>query len=98
MSQSQVRWYPLLRSLLLGGAIALSPLPAIAQLRPLPDDTLGTERSIVSPDTVINGLPSNRLDGGAQRGANLFHSFREFNIDVGRGVYCPKHASQSYPL
>jgi filamentous hemagglutinin family protein len=41
----------------------------------------------VSPDRVINTLPSNQIDGGAQRGANLFHSFREFNINVGRGVY-----------
>ena len=36
---------------------------------------------------MIKGLPSNQIDGGARRGANLFHSFREFNIDVGRGVY-----------
>jgi filamentous hemagglutinin family protein len=50
------------------------------------DRTLGSQRSIVKPD-VIKGLPSDRISGGARRGANLFHSFREFNIDEGRGAY-----------
>lgn len=70
----------------IGGVISVTS-PAMAQLRPVADGTLGSERSIVSPDTVINGIPSNQIDGGAQRGANLFHSFQEFNIDNGRGVY-----------
>lgn len=51
------------------------------------DSTLGSENSVVTPDTVINGVPSNRIDGGAVRGANLFHSFQEFNIGEGQGVY-----------
>jgi filamentous hemagglutinin family protein len=51
------------------------------------DSTLGAERSVVTPKVVINGVPSDRIDGGAIRGANLFHSFHEFNVDEGRGVY-----------
>ncbi|TAH19480.1 MAG: filamentous hemagglutinin N-terminal domain-containing protein, partial [Oscillatoriales cyanobacterium] len=52
----------------------------------VPDRTLGTENSRTVPDT-INNLPSDRIEGGASRGVNLFHSFREFNIGEGRGAY-----------
>ncbi|MFW5766152.1 MAG: filamentous hemagglutinin N-terminal domain-containing protein, partial [Coleofasciculus sp.] len=52
----------------------------------IPDDTLGAESSVVTPD-VIREILSDRIDGGATRGANLFHSFLEFNIGEGRGVY-----------
>ncbi|MCH2047196.1 MAG: filamentous hemagglutinin N-terminal domain-containing protein, partial [Trichodesmium sp. ALOHA_ZT_67] len=58
---------------------------AIAQLQP--DNTLGEENSVVTPNINIKGIESDRIDGGAQRGANLFHSFQEFNIQQGRGVY-----------
>ncbi len=57
---------------------------SLAQI--VPDRTLGSQSSIVKPD-VIKGLPSDRISGGARRGANLFHSFREFNISEGRGAY-----------
>jgi filamentous hemagglutinin family protein len=87
MTQKQVKCHLSLRVLLIIGAIATFPLSAMAQRVPIADDTLGDERSIVSPDEVIRGVPSNRIDGGARRGANLFHSFREFNIDEGRGAY-----------
>lgn len=56
----------------------------IAQV--IPDNTLGAERSQVIPDT-INGLPSERIEGGAVRGHNLFHSFQDFNVPEGGGVY-----------
>jgi filamentous hemagglutinin family protein len=52
----------------------------------VPDNTLGAEGSVVTPD-VIKGIPSDRIDGGAPRGANLFHSFSQFNIGEGRGAY-----------
>ena len=68
--------------------IAVTPLvllsisqKAIAQI--IPDGSLGTESSIVVP---LDGL-SDRIDGGAVRGSNLFHSFQEFNIDAGRGAF-----------
>jgi filamentous hemagglutinin family protein len=56
--------------------------PALAQLSS--DNSLGTN---VSPDVLIRGILSNQIDGGAIRGSNLFHSFREFNVGDGRGVY-----------
>ena len=59
--------------------------PAIAQLQP--DNSLGEENSVVTPNINIKEIESDRIDGGAQRGANLFHSFQEFNIQQGRGVY-----------
>ena len=52
----------------------------------VPDNTLGAESSVVTPD-VINGIPSDRINGGATRGANLFHSFSDFNVREGRGAY-----------
>jgi filamentous hemagglutinin family protein len=69
------------------GTIVLSAFPTIAQNLPIPDNTLGNERSTVSPNAVTNGTPSNLIEGGARRGANLFHSFRDFKIDAGRGIY-----------
>ncbi|MBW4695618.1 MAG: filamentous hemagglutinin N-terminal domain-containing protein [Lyngbya sp. HA4199-MV5] len=52
-----------------------------------PDRTLGTESSVVNRDVIIKGLPSDRIEGGARRGANLFHSFLDFNVAAQRGVY-----------
>ena len=51
------------------------------------DSTLGIESSVITPNIVINGVPSNQIDGGAIRGTNLFHSFQEFNVGEGQGVY-----------
>jgi filamentous hemagglutinin family protein len=92
MTQKQIRWdqsncHQLLKLIVVAGIFVLFPISVLAQLIPIADDTLGNERASLSSDRVINNLPSNQIDGGAQRGANLFHSFREFNIDVGRGVY-----------
>jgi len=70
--------------ILLGFPLLLSVLPAsraLAQL--MPDNSLETESSLVMP---LNQLDE-RIDGGAIRGANLFHSFLEFNVGAGRGVY-----------
>ena len=74
---------------ILGWTIALvcsanSPC-AIAQITP--DATLGMESSVVAPNQIIQGLPSDRIDGGAMRGANLFHSFSNFNTLEERGAY-----------
>jgi filamentous hemagglutinin family protein len=53
----------------------------------VPDDTLGVEASVVTPEVLINGNLANQIDGGARRGTNLFHSFEEFSIDTGQRVY-----------
>ena len=66
------------------GAIASFPQGVKAQV--VPDDTLGAERSQVRPDT-IQGVESDRISGGATRGANLFHSFSQFSILQGHGAY-----------
>ncbi len=56
-----------------------------------PDATLGSERSIVTPQTIpnqaVNALPSQLIQGGAIRGGNLFHSFEQFNVLSGQGTY-----------
>ncbi|WP_246162709.1 filamentous hemagglutinin N-terminal domain-containing protein [Brasilonema sennae] len=59
----------------------------IAKAQITPDNSLGAENSVVTPNVQINGTPSDRIDGGATRGANLFHSFQQFNINAGRGAY-----------
>ncbi|NJK39872.1 MAG: filamentous hemagglutinin N-terminal domain-containing protein [Oscillatoriales cyanobacterium SM2_3_0] len=48
-----------------------------------PDNTLGSESSMVNP---VN-LTRDQIEGGAVRGANLFHSFTEFNVGENRSVY-----------
>ncbi|MEH2359591.1 MAG: filamentous hemagglutinin N-terminal domain-containing protein [Nostoc sp.] len=63
------------------GALAVSISPTLAQLTP--DNTLGIERSQVIPLNTNN----DGIVGGAARGTNLFHSFQDFNVGVGRGVY-----------
>ncbi|MEB3282953.1 MAG: filamentous hemagglutinin N-terminal domain-containing protein [Lyngbya sp.] len=79
-------FYPLfpLVSLWFGGGLLLNQT-ATAQI--VPDNTLGSERSIIRQNVNINGSPGDRIEGGASRGANLFHSFREFNIRLGERVY-----------
>ncbi|MDJ0616785.1 MAG: filamentous hemagglutinin N-terminal domain-containing protein [Calothrix sp. MO_192.B10] len=51
-----------------------------------PDNTLGAEPSRAVP-LDNGGFPVDVIDGGAIRGANLFHSFAEFNVAELRGVY-----------
>ncbi|WP_413160765.1 filamentous hemagglutinin N-terminal domain-containing protein [Capilliphycus salinus ALCB114379] len=81
--------HPLLDLSLFTGLIVLSSiipvLPAQAQI--VPDNSLGSENSVVTPNVNIRGINSDRIDGGAVRGGNLFHSFQEFNVEVGRGAY-----------
>ncbi|MBN3959379.1 filamentous hemagglutinin N-terminal domain-containing protein [Nostoc sp. NMS8] len=60
-------------------------LPAKAQITP--DNTLGAEASQLNQNLLINGALGDKIDGGATRGSNLFHSFSEFNIQDGQRVY-----------
>jgi filamentous hemagglutinin family protein len=64
--------------------LLLFPSKTFAQI--IPDTSLGSESSRTLSDTIDN-LPIDRISGGATRGSNLFHSFREFNIGEGRGAY-----------
>lgn len=81
------RWHRAIAaiSLSLGGAIGLAE-SAIAQLRPIEDTDPGrstgttVEAFNAQIDLIRNGTrPAN--------GPNLFHSFREFNIDQNRAAY-----------
>lgn len=60
--------------------LSLLPVPVEAQL--IPDNTLGKEKSIVNSVDSIQSI-----NGGAIRGSNLFHSFKEFNIGNSESVY-----------
>ncbi|MBT9314837.1 two-partner secretion domain-containing protein [Leptothoe spongobia] len=81
-----VRWFQL------GLVLFISHIATVVQAAPLgdevfiaqiiPDDTLGPESSIFT-----NGNDSDVIHGGAIRGANLFHSFQDFNINTGQQVY-----------
>ncbi|MCU0534778.1 MAG: filamentous hemagglutinin N-terminal domain-containing protein [Hydrococcus sp. Prado102] len=53
------------------------------QAQIVPDNTLGAQSSQIER---VNATRS-RITGGATRGSNLFHSFREFNITEGRAAY-----------
>ncbi|MBD1835411.1 filamentous hemagglutinin N-terminal domain-containing protein, partial [Cyanobacteria bacterium FACHB-472] len=72
----------LVSSLVIGGVfIASGGDCAFAQL--VPDTTLGSENSRVTPISPT----IEQINGGATRGANLFHSFQEFNVGEGRSAY-----------
>ena len=82
MTQRWGSWYWHLSMTLL--AIAANGDCGLAQITP--DSTLGAEGSVVVP-TNINGVPTQQIDGGATRGANLFHSFDEFSVTTGSAAY-----------
>jgi len=92
ISRGSYCWQLARTSLAMSGAILLagcwvsifSGNAAFAQITP--DETLGTEGSVVNPGT-INGLSVDLIEGGASRDANLFHSFEEFNVRDGQRVY-----------
>lgn len=54
---------------------------SLAQI--IPDQTLGSENSKINSIDELH----NRVEGGATRGSNLFHSFQEFSIGEGQKVY-----------
>ncbi|HCF30662.1 MAG TPA: filamentous hemagglutinin [Cyanobacteria bacterium UBA11049] len=75
----------LVRSIISGAIIAISGNFALAQSQIVPDNTLGAESSSVTP--AASDSTVDEIQGGAIRGANLFHSFREFNVGEGRSAY-----------
>ncbi len=81
-----MRWiYNLLQKSLISSFLILASTPAKAQITP--DNTLGKESSQFNQNVLINGLNTDKIDGGATRGSNLFHSFSQFNINDGQRVY-----------
>ena len=69
----------------MSGTFALMGDRSLAQITP--DATLGAEGSLITPNVTIRGLPADRIDGGALRGVNLFHSFTDFNVGEGLRIY-----------
>ena len=59
--------------------------PVSAQV--IPDRSLGSENSIVTPNVTVKDTTADLIEGGAIRGHNLFHSFSEFNVGNGSNVY-----------
>ncbi|NEO43708.1 MAG: filamentous hemagglutinin N-terminal domain-containing protein [Moorea sp. SIO4A3] len=74
-------------SLTLSHFIPSTSNQAHAQSNIVPDDTLGANGSVVIPDASVKGLPAALIEGGVQRGVNLFHSFDQFNVSEGLRVY-----------
>ena len=67
--------------LIIAGFVAFADnSPVSAQLTP--DNTLGAENTIVTPQQLRD-----LIQGGAIRGNALFHSFDEFNVGSDRGVF-----------
>lgn len=74
------------QALLLSALVSWSGEIVIAQSSSvIPDSTLGNESSIVTSQDP--NFPIDLITGGATRGANLFHSFTQFNVPEGRGIY-----------
>jgi filamentous hemagglutinin family protein len=66
----------------LSALIVMIPSVAVAQV--VPDGTMGSQ---VVPNMRINNVLSDKIEAGQLRSNNLFHSFSEFNIGSGRGIY-----------
>ncbi|AOX00140.1 hypothetical protein BJP34_12385 [Moorena producens PAL-8-15-08-1] len=63
----------------------LAATTALGQITP--DNTLGNESSVVTPNVDVNGNLADLIEGGAIRESNLFHSFSDFNVAEFGRVY-----------
>ncbi|NEO37289.1 MAG: filamentous hemagglutinin N-terminal domain-containing protein [Moorea sp. SIOASIH] len=63
----------------------LGATTALGQITP--DNTLGNESSVVTPNVNVNGALADLIEGGAIRDSNLFHSFSDFNVGEFGRVY-----------
>ncbi|NEO97005.1 MAG: hypothetical protein F6K56_45710 [Moorea sp. SIO3G5] len=66
-------WLELASCLTLGVFFPFDKHQVLAEVTP--DTTLGAESSRVTPDAQVRGGLADLIEGGAERGANLFHSF-----------------------
>ncbi len=78
-----MRWSLVPYAYVLASSLGIGQV-AIAQVTP--DTTLGAESSQVN-SAIVRGAPADLIEGGAQRGENLFHSFEDFNIGELQRVY-----------
>lgn len=66
--------------------VSVPSQPIFAQI--IPDSTPSSQQSSIRQNQiVVNGLTADLIEDGARRGAALFHSFSEFNVGAGEGVY-----------
>ncbi|MHC5815373.1 MAG: two-partner secretion domain-containing protein [Nostoc sp.] len=87
MPRYRSSWYwelGIVSTLAIAGVLTFFESFALAQIQN--DRTLGSESSIITPK-LIDGQPTDQIDGGAVRGTNLFHSFEEFSVSAGRTAY-----------
>ena len=63
----------------------LAATTALGQITP--DNTLGKEKSVVTPNVNVRGDLGDLIEGGAIRESNLFHSFSDFNVAEFGRVY-----------
>lgn len=91
MHQNYNSWFwnlRLMSALAIAGAITFfSTSNVLAQSKIVPDNTLGSESSSVTPNYPNTSIPTEVIEGGAVRGNNLFHSFEEFNVSEGRAAF-----------
>lgn len=76
-----------IRILSSSGGIAFVVFNTSATAQIIPDRSLGSEGSIVTPGVQTDKGSIDRIDGGAIRGNNLFHSFQDFSIGNTQKVY-----------
>ncbi|MEQ9358121.1 two-partner secretion domain-containing protein [Coleofasciculus chthonoplastes] len=82
-------WFSICKVALISGTFGCifgSPLPSFSQSI-VPDNTLGSENSVVTPNVEINNQIIDLINGGVSRGSTLFHSFDQFNVNEGQQVY-----------
>lgn len=80
-SYSKISLHP--NAFIVAIAILLTVKPTLAQI--IPDSSLGSESSKVSTD--LGNSFVDKIEGGAIRGGNLFHSFDSFSIPTGGTAY-----------
>ncbi|MEQ8468348.1 two-partner secretion domain-containing protein [Coleofasciculus sp. E1-EBD-02] len=82
-------WFSICKVALISGAFSYSlgySLPSFSQSI-VPDNTLGSENSVITPNVEINNQIIDLINGGASRGSTLFHSFEQFSVTEGQRVY-----------
>lgn len=82
-------WFSICKVALISGAFSYifgDPLPSFSQSI-VPDHTLGSENSVVTPNVELNNQIIDLINGGASRGSTLFHSFEQFSVTEGQQVY-----------
>jgi filamentous hemagglutinin family protein len=85
MKQTKQSIFLIILGVVLGNGKAILATSAQAQI--IPDDSLREERSTLQQGINDRGQLANRVEGGARRGNNLFHSFSEFNVGEGERLY-----------